>query len=254
MLSDTYNLLFQRVSKFSLGLLLVVVREDNRCIYQYLGGSMLQKKGTIIMVVLLLFLLPLGTLRAAGTGTDYSGQDAGPAFYAQEKIEVNGVVNGDLYAAGKDVIINATVVGDVIAAGQNLTINGPVQGDVRLAGQNITLKSNVRGSATTFSQELIIDESASIGRDLVAAAANAYVDGKVAGKMFGAMEGLYVSGINGNDLLLQAKQVQLEQGATVGGDLIYTSEKKAKILPGAQLKGQEKWTQKETAAAGKAPT
>jgi cytoskeletal protein CcmA (bactofilin family) len=84
-------------------------------------------------------------------------------------IEINEVINDDLYVTAETFVSDGTVNGDLIAMGQTITINGQVDGDVMAAGQTIVVNGTVTGAMRMAGSILLLDEQASIGGDIIAA-------------------------------------------------------------------------------------
>jgi cytoskeletal protein CcmA (bactofilin family) len=84
-------------------------------------------------------------------------------------IEINEVINDDLYVTAETFVLDGTVNGDLIAMGQTITINGQVDGDVMAAGQTIVVNGTVTGAMRMAGSILLLDEQASIGGDIIAA-------------------------------------------------------------------------------------
>lgn len=197
----------------------------------------------LIGLILLVILLPVGSLQAA---VDYvpAGQVVeGPLLMSGDKIRVDGKVDGDLYATGNDVSISGEVNGDIIAAGQNISITGPVQGDLRLAAQNIRLHGITNGSASLFCQDLDFNQQAIVAKDILLFSQSARLEGDLQRNLKGALRTLYISGNIGQNLhLYDVERLELDE-AEIGGDISYQSINKAIISSDSTVKGEEKWKQ-----------
>jgi hypothetical protein len=99
-------------------------------------------------------------------------------------IDKGEVINDDLYMAGGDLVINGTVKGDVFAGGRNITVNGDIEGAATIAGQYITINGSVRDSVRLAGQNITI------------------------------------IGDIGGDAVIFGQSVLLQNGSTVGGDLV----------------------------------
>jgi hypothetical protein len=101
-------------------------------------------------------------------------------------VKADEVIEGDLYAVGEKVTIEGTIKGDLIVFGSQIEVKGTVEGDLAAAGQTVLVESEIG------------DDARIAGQVVKFAAAS-----KVAG-----------------DLLAAGMSLELEEGATVGGDVI----------------------------------
>ncbi|MGI6453699.1 MAG: polymer-forming cytoskeletal protein [Syntrophomonadaceae bacterium] len=211
-----------------------------------------------IIAILVLFILVLAGYPVGASEDAYSGDRViivpeetltGATFISGREVIVKGNVDGDLYATGRDIIVEGRVMGDVLAAGQNILINGPVYGDVRLAGQRVTIEQEVKGSAAVACRELVIAEHAQIIRDLSVVVGDAQIYGTIGRKLNGAAQLITIHDRVGQHVrLYNVNQLNLKDGAHIGGDLKYSSSNRANISPQATITGQELWTKIEATA------
>lgn len=198
----------------------------------------------IILSTLMIFALPVLALMAQDERTVIPAEQTinGSVFRAGQEVRVSGTVNGDLFVAGQDIVVSGTVNGDVIAAGQNITISGPVGGDVRLAGQHIILQGPIRGSATLAGQYLNLVGNLEVGRDLVATGYDVNLNAAVKRNIYGSMENMTISGTVGNNVrLYEVTSLKVNDGAIIGGNLVYGSPSRASIDPNTTITGNESW-------------
>lgn len=171
-----------------------------------------------------------------------------------DRIEVSGPVDDDVYAAGQEVGVSGAVVGDVIAAGMTVTLpgsvggsfnaaartvelSGEVAGSVRAAGQTVDLQGAIGGDAIAGARTVKLGVQGVVGRDLIVAAQEVEVDGRVTRRLVGTTGEVRIRG-NVAGVEIRADQVILAQGARVDGDLVYTSATKADIQEGAVVTGR----------------
>jgi cytoskeletal protein CcmA (bactofilin family) len=163
-------------------------------------------------------------------------------------IEVSGPVDDDVYAAGQEVGVSGAVVGDVIAAGMTVTlpgsvggsfnaaartveVSGEVAGSVRAAGQTVDIQGAIGGDAIAGARTVKLGVQGVVGRDLIVAAQEVELEGRVARRLVGTTGEVTIRG-NVAGVEIRADQVILAQGARVDGDLVYTSATKADIQEG----------------------
>jgi hypothetical protein len=168
-------------------------------------------------------------------------------LFGGESLTVNGTIQGDLVAVGETITINGTVEGDLLAAGQTVSVNGEVQDDAYVGGFLVEL-----GDDAVFSDELKVgafsleaDTDSSVGGDLLFGAAQALLQGEIAGDVRGGGNGVQIDGTIGGDVEVGVGEpgqdipgffgpnmpsvasvpsgLTLGDDASIGGDLTYTS-------------------------------
>lgn len=156
----------------------------------------------------------------------------GSAFMGGDNVTVDGVIKGDLFCAGNTVTISGTVEGDVICGANNLTVGGTVKGDIRVGGNTVVLKGRVDGSASVGANSLILDSSASVGRDLLLGTNTASLAGTVERDLRVGVNQLNIDGKIGRNIDGALNGLVIASGATVGGNLTYTSDYDGSIASG----------------------
>lgn len=193
----------------------------------------------------------------AGTTVD------GNLYASGQTVRVEGTVDGDLICAGSQIIVaeGGEVTGDLICAGQSVEISGTVDGDVRAAGYLVRVNSggSVGGELVGAAFAIEVEPDASVGDDLMAAGSQVRVAGTVGGNARVAAGGLDIQGdIDGDvdasvgnasdampaGMMPWGNQVQrmpaavpgglhLDDGASIGGDLDYSSAAEFDLPAGA---------------------
>ncbi|HLE16056.1 MAG TPA: hypothetical protein VI776_15010 [Anaerolineales bacterium] len=121
------------------------------------------------------------------------------AIVFEDTIPAGQVLENDAILSGTDVTLAGEVVGDVLAVGTNITISGQVDGSLIAVGQHVSLASPVSGTTIVVSLDLLLEPAAQlarnlyfvglslqtqkdswIGRDLVALALGATLNGEIA--------------------------------------------------------------------------
>ena len=144
-------------------------------------------------------------------------------YKAGRTVNITGTVNGDVFCFGQDITIDATVNGDVICAGQTVHVNGAVHGNVRLAGQTVGLGAKVDKNASVAGQDVTIQSNASVGSDLSVATQTLDLEGSVGRDVHASGNTVSLNGKVGRNVLANANKVDLQPGATIKGNLDYTS-------------------------------
>ncbi len=153
-------------------------------------------------------------------------------------ITITGTVNGDIFCVGQTVNIDATVNGDVLCAGQTVTVEGTVNGNVRVTGQTVNIGAKVDRSATMVAQDATLQSNASVGSDVSLGAQTANIDGPVGRDLHGDVHTLILSSAVNRDIETTVDKLELNNGASVGHNLTYTSPHQLSKSSGASIGGK----------------
>ncbi len=156
---------------------------------------------------------------------------------AGQTIDVAGRVNGDAFCAGQDVVISGQVNGDVICAAQTITVSGTINGNMRIAGSTVTLTGKVTGNVTVASQNFTQVAGSSIGGDVSLVSTSATFNGKAGRDLLLASNTASINGSIGRNIQADVNNLTLGDGATVAGNLKYTSQNDALLATGAKIDG-----------------
>lgn len=200
----------------------------------------MKTKSLKILLLLAIILLPWGAAKAmetkAGNSIYVPKEEiiAGNLYAAGSTVTIDGDVGGDLIAAAQTINVNGRIEGDIIAAAQNIVINGEVGGNIRVAGNSLTVNGIVARNVNLFGANIVIGNNAKIGWDVFTAAANVEVRGDVAGTLSGQAEKVTIAGKIGKNINLklsgnESEELTIAPGASVVGNLTYTSINAAKI-------------------------
>lgn len=158
-------------------------------------------------------------------------------FTAGEKVIISGTINGDAYIAGGNVLIDGEINGDLLVAGGNISIRGSILQDVRAVGGNITISSSIGGNVTVVAGSVNITDSTTIDGSLVGGVGNLEVFGPI-GKGVTVGSGNVILGSTiGSSVIAGVGQLNVSSDASISGDLVYWSDKKAAISENASISG-----------------
>ncbi len=166
-------------------------------------------------------------------------------FIAGGNIKLDGIIEGDLVAASGSLVQSGLVLGSLNAASQDIDVLGEVRGSVRAFAQNINVNGQLSRNLLAFGYSVDIKPEARIQRDVTAYCGKLTLHGTVGGDIKGGIGELVISGQVEGNVRVKADKVTLMPTARILGDLRYTAEKEAQIEPGAQIEGETVWTRKE---------
>lgn len=137
-----------------------------------------------------------------------------------EAVTVDGTVNGNLLAAGHRVIVRGRVKGDLMAVAERVEIVGTVEGNVFAGGGTVLVSGSVGRSLHCAADTIRVDPSGRVEGDTVGFAGTIDLDGHV-GRDLVAYAGMTnVRGEIGRNAAVRTRQLQLEGGARIGGNLL----------------------------------
>ncbi|MDD2822556.1 MAG: polymer-forming cytoskeletal protein [Candidatus Daviesbacteria bacterium] len=195
-----------------------------------------------LALCLLVFSPPLvafaqTNLRSGQTTNLSSNETINKDYFASgNSVSLDGIVNGDAYLVGGDVTLNGTVNGDLLMAGGNLNINGTVTGNIRAAGGNININGKVGRNISAVGGSINVFQNASVTGSIVTAGGNINILSPAKDIVLAGGQVNFGSSVSG-DINAATEQLTLSPGAKIGGNLIYWSNNKANINPGASVSG-----------------
>ncbi len=210
---------------------------------------------SLLIAMLVLFVLfALLAIPAAWAGTDtVSATRAGAdrvlvregdvvdedLYAGGNHVEIRGTVEGDLVvAAFERLIISGEVQGDVVGTARRAVVNGTVGGSVRLAGDTLRVGGDIGDDVFVAARLVIVEESAAVGRDVVAWSGDLELNGQVGRNVEGQVLGTMRLGgeVNG-DVEISVSRLVVAARARVAGDLGYRSGTEAEVAAGATIEG-----------------
>jgi cytoskeletal protein CcmA (bactofilin family) len=184
--------------------------------------------GTVVGVVLLIGLfsapgeaIDLRHGAAASVPADEIVDDtliAGGAG-AAGTVNIAGTIKGDLVVGGDLVTISGTVEGNVIVAARRVEISGTVGGSVLSAAQTLVVSGQVAGNVASFSGNLNVARTASIGGNTAAFSGDSVIEGATQRDLFTFAGVLDFRGSVGRNVVFRGGQATLSAPANIGGDL-----------------------------------
>jgi len=152
-------------------------------------------------------------------------------------VDVLGTVRGDVIAAAAAVTISGTVAGDVMAAGGQVRVTGDVAGSVRAGAGDVAIDGRVGEDVVVGSGNLTVGTRASVGRDVYAGSGSALINGRVGRNVVAGVGEMTIGAPIGGNVETQVGRLRLTEGASVSGQLRYTSDNTAEIAPGVPIQG-----------------
>jgi cytoskeletal protein CcmA (bactofilin family) len=180
-----------------------------------------------------------GDFRAAQSVTVPSGETIDDDLYAAAgTVTIEGTVNGDATVTGGFVQVSGTVNGSLNVGAGTVEVTGDVTGAVRVSGGTVRILGSVGRDVVAFGGTVTIAESAEVAGDVAGGVGILNVEGTVGGDVRAGAGTITLSGTVNGSIDAGVGQLTIESGATVGGDVTYTSSQEATIADDAQIGGQ----------------
>ncbi len=160
-------------------------------------------------------------LYAAGGEVRIEGSVAGAAVLAAGSAEISGDVDGDVILAGGRINLDGGVGDDLRAAGGNVQVTGFVTDQATIAGGSVTVGPGGAIGGRTWIAGGDVEMAGQIGDDLKVAGGTVVISGRVVG-----------------DVEIAAREIRVEPGAVIGGDLVWRSDLAPLIAEDAQILGE----------------
>lgn len=160
-------------------------------------------------------------LYAAGGEVRIDGSVAGAATLAAGSAGISGDIEGDVIVAGGRINLAGGVGDDLRAAGGDVQLTGFVTDQATIAGGSVNVGPGSAIGGRTWLAGGDVEMAGQIGADLHVAAATALISGRVAG-----------------NVEIAAREIRVEPGAVIAGDLVWRSERPPLVAEDAQILGE----------------
>jgi cytoskeletal protein CcmA (bactofilin family) len=160
-------------------------------------------------------------LYLAGGRVEFPGEAEGDVVVAARSMSVDGLIRGDLLVVANRLLIRGRVLDDVRAAARTVGLDGEVGDGFVAAGEVVRLSATSRVGGIAWIAARRVELSGRVGRDVRATAVRVRIAGTIEG-----------------DAVLAAREIELQPGARIAGNLTYWSSQEARIAPGAQVDGR----------------
>jgi hypothetical protein len=185
----------------------------------------------LITRLLILGLLACMPLAASTNPIATTRSTAGNSYLSGGEVKISEPVSADLYAAGGNVIVVQPVAEDAALAGGKVDVQAAIGQDLRVTGGKVSINANVGGDLVAAGGNVSVGKDSRIGGDVLLAGGEVQFGGQALGHAKLAGGKVTVSGEIKGDASLHGRELRLEPGARILGNLTYAS--------GAPLSAQE---------------
>ncbi len=146
---------------------------------------------------------------------------------------IHGDIKGNLFVAAEDIEVTGDISGNLITVADNVTISGSVGGmTVSLADAIIFEEASIGGDLWLAGDSIKLDAKSETQGNLASFSSSLTMEAKVAKDMLVAAERIVISGEIGRNLNVATKHINLLDDAMIGGDVIYRTSTKDRLVLG----------------------
>ncbi len=156
-------------------------------------------------------------------------------YVVADTFTLDGRANRDVFAAARVIDINGRVIGSLNAAGGDIDLSGAVGRSVRVFSGRTTITGDITGDLMIFGGTTVVEQGAEVTGDVHVYGGTLDMRGTVLGDISGSVNSMTVSGEVRGDVTATVDRLSLDQDATIGGRLDYTSRSEASIDDAAEV-------------------
>jgi hypothetical protein len=180
-----------------------------------------------------------GEFRSEQSVTVAEGESIEDDLYvAAGTVNIDGTVNGDATIAGGTVQVSGTVTGSLNVGGGTVEVTGDVTGAVRVSAGTVRIAGSVGRDLVAFGGTITIASSAEVAGDVAGGVGMLVIDGTVGGDVRAGAGTMEIAGTVNGSIDAGVGQLTIDSGASVGGDVTYTSARDATIANDAEIGGE----------------
>lgn len=196
-----------------------------------------ERRGIAMLRVVLACIAVLALAGTAGAEEQVSGTAGDDHFAAGDKVTVEKPVAGDTFVAAGRSELRGSVEGDAVVTGGEVDLTGDVGHDAYAAGGLVRVAARIAGNLRAAGGEIRLGPTADITGNATLAGGSIRIEGRI-GRALTAYGGdVELDADVAGDAEIAAEQVVIGPKTRVGGRLVYTSHKEARIDPAAQIAG-----------------
>ncbi len=180
-----------------------------------------------------------GDFRSEQSVTVAEGESIDDDLYvAAGFVNIDGTVNGDATIAGGTVTVSGTVTGSLNVGGGTVDVTGDVTGAVRVSAGTVRIAGSVGRDVVAFGGNVTIESTAEVAGDVAGGVGMLAIDGTIGGDVQAGAGTMRIGGTVDGAIDVSVGDLTIESGATVGGNVAYTSAREATIADDAQIGGE----------------
>jgi cytoskeletal protein CcmA (bactofilin family) len=181
--------------------------------------------------------VPAAAATRAGGSVEITEPVADDLYAAAGTVWLTAAVDGDAVLAGGTVTVAGDVASDALLAGGSVDVAGVVGDDLRAAGGQVTISGLVTDQAIIAGGTVALAPEGAVAGRLWIAGNDVDVAGQVGGNLQVTAATVRIGGRIEGDVDVRARRIEIEPGATIGGDFTWRSDAEPVIAEDAQILG-----------------
>ncbi len=149
-----------------------------------------------------------------------------------------GSIGDDLFVLANTISLAGSAANDAWLLGNTVEVSGSIADHARLAGGTLILKGSVSNSFTAVGAAVQLSTNSEVRGNVNAAANTCSFEGRIGGDLRVLGEKVTLSGSVGGRTRITANDIVVIPGATLGGDLEYTSPTELVLDPRVKIAGR----------------
>lgn len=203
--------------------------------------TVIMLKKPLLLVVLTLALFPLLASAAVHVGGDYflkaSERVPDDLYVVAPSAALSGDSAADALIAASSISSQAHIGADAFFAGERIELAGEVGDDARLLGADIDIRGRVGDDVLAFGSRIALSKDAAVGGNLYLAGGSVASRGAVSGSIRIIGRDITLAGSVAGDAEVWGR-LTLEEGAVIGGDLLYHARRESAIPESVRIGGK----------------
>ena len=155
---------------------------------------------------------------------------------AGDKVEIDGIVNGDVIVLASKFTLKGTVNGSIYVMAEEAVIDGVVSGNVHLAAGDVAYNGQAY-SLYSAASSFVSGTSAKLTGTLAVAAASVETAGQVDQSAYVAASVVRYDAATAGSVKIAAPEIEVGSNAVIGGDLSYSQSAQLRITNDKNIAG-----------------
>lgn len=161
----------------------------------------------------------------------------GNLYLSALQVNVEGDAPNDAYIMAVDANLNGDVSGSLTVVSATTEITGAIGGSLHVVSGQVDFSGRVDGDLVVAGGQVTLSSGSTIGGDVILAGGTAIIDGAINGSIYAATLSTAIDGTVVGNAELQAMNLNVDNGARIGGALRYQSPLDADVDSAAIITG-----------------
>lgn len=169
-----------------------------------------------------------------GDGAVVSGQ----VFVATDKGQIEGTLEDDLFIFANELKLDGIFKNDAWAIGNTIEARGAFGDHLRLLANTVTIEGSVTRGITAAGNSVRLATNSTVGGTLDVVASTAVLEGHVTGNARVMAESITLSGNFGGNVRIIGNDIVILPHTVIAGNIVYTADKELVLDSGVTVGGE----------------